>query len=249
MADDHFFIVGAQRCGTTYLSRMLNAHPEIEMAQPARPEPKYFLGNDADVLGRNEYEKRYFSAEREILVRGEKSTSYIESELAAARIARMYPEARILMILRNPVARAISNYAFSVSEGVEKADIREALMHEEARGEAYDRRRFSASPFAYLRRGHYVDYLEMWQRYFARSRVDVLIFERVIGDLGAVQEVYRSLGVSGDFTPTGASKKINASNQEEYPVSEDLRNYLVDHFREANAKLAKALDDDLQEWE
>ena len=39
----HFLVVGAQRCGTTYLHDLLAAHPEIAMARPARPEPKAFL--------------------------------------------------------------------------------------------------------------------------------------------------------------------------------------------------------------
>ena len=40
---DRCFIVGVQRCGTTYLYHLLNDHPEIVMASPVRPEPKVFL--------------------------------------------------------------------------------------------------------------------------------------------------------------------------------------------------------------
>jgi hypothetical protein len=40
---DHFFIVGAQRSGTTYLYHLLSEHPSINMATPVWPEPKFFL--------------------------------------------------------------------------------------------------------------------------------------------------------------------------------------------------------------
>ena len=42
----HLLVIGAQRCGTTYLHDLLDAHPEIAMARPARPEPKVFLADE-----------------------------------------------------------------------------------------------------------------------------------------------------------------------------------------------------------
>src|SRR6266576_1930600 len=105
---DHFVIVGAQRCGTTYLYRLLDEHPEIEMAKPLWPEPKFFLDDERYPLGLPYYESQFFS-EPETRVRGEKSTSYIESETAAQRIKATLPEAAVLVVLRDPVLRAISN--------------------------------------------------------------------------------------------------------------------------------------------
>src|SRR5712691_8572726 len=108
---DHFVIVGAQRCGTTYLYRLLDEHPEIEMAKPLRPEPKFFLDDDRFPLGLSYYESQFFS-EAGPRVRGEKSTSYIESDVAAQRIKATLPGAPMVAVLRDPVERAISNYRF-----------------------------------------------------------------------------------------------------------------------------------------
>ena len=56
----HFFIAGAQRSGTTYLYRLLDEHPEIEMAKPERPEPKFFLLDELHARGLKFYENHFF---------------------------------------------------------------------------------------------------------------------------------------------------------------------------------------------
>src|SRR5205814_123516 len=104
------------------------------------------------------YESEYF-AEPGTRVRGEKSTSYIESDVATRRITATLPGAPLLVVLRDPVRRAISNYRFSTQNGVDDLPISEALRAE-AGERSWDHARFSVSPFAYLARGRYVEYLE-----------------------------------------------------------------------------------------
>ena len=55
---NHFFIVGAQRCGTTYLYNLLDEHPEIEMAKPVKPEPKFFMKDDLFEKGLDFYKEK-----------------------------------------------------------------------------------------------------------------------------------------------------------------------------------------------
>ena len=47
----HLLVIGAQRCGTTYLHTLLDAHPQITMARPANPEPKVFISDEATGKG------------------------------------------------------------------------------------------------------------------------------------------------------------------------------------------------------
>ncbi|MEZ9601590.1 sulfotransferase, partial [Vibrio sp. 10N.286.46.A8] len=56
---NQFFIVGAQRSSTTWLYKMLQQHPEIKMAEPVKPEPKYFL-NDIFDNKKDNYLTKYF---------------------------------------------------------------------------------------------------------------------------------------------------------------------------------------------
>ncbi len=244
---EHFFLVGAQRSGTTYLYHVLNEHPEIEMAVPIKPEPKFFLRTDAVQLGVAYYERTYFEGAGGAKLRGEKSTSYIEYEQAAQQIAAVFPQARILFSLRNPIDRAISNYWFSVNNGIETLSLEEAFLHEAERRDLYDPTRFSVSPFDYLKRGLYIDYITMYERYFAPEQMTIVIFEQLVASpQRELARLYALLGVAPDYVPPSALRQINKSQRlDQQEISPALREYLQTHFAESNARLADHLGFDL----
>lgn len=249
--NDHrrFFVVGAQRSGTTYLYHVLNEHPEIEMAAPLRPEPKFFLRSEINDDDLARYEAAHFSGQDGAWLRGEKSTSYIESEIAAQNIAAIFPEAKIIIIVRNPVERAISNYWFSVNNALETEPMAYAFRHEEERRENYDRTRFSVSPFAYLSRGRYIDYVALYERFFPPEQINILVFEQFFAQPERVQALYVWLGVSTDFVPPSLEQRFNASRKQDAPpLVPDLNRYLADYFAGPNAELAARLGIDLQQW-
>ncbi len=124
---ERFFIVGGQRCGTTYLYHLLAGHPEIEMAVPVRPEPKFFLDDALYEKGLDHYERTFFAGKPGSKIKGEKSTSYLEYEKVAARISSAFPDASILVVVRNPVERAMSHWRFSTQNGVESVSMEEAF--------------------------------------------------------------------------------------------------------------------------
>jgi len=128
----HFIIGGAQRSATTYLTHILDTHPEIEQAKPVRPEPKFFLKLDEYTEGYAGYLNRYFShvAPSENKVLGEKSTSYIEYPAAAERIKKLIPDIRLIFLLRHPIDRAVSNINFSRMHGYEDAPLGTAILRE-----------------------------------------------------------------------------------------------------------------------
>jgi hypothetical protein len=248
--DDHFFIAGAQRSATTYLYHVLAEHPSIEMAQPVRPEPKFFLVDALFEQGLTYYRQQFFPGKPGARLRGEKSTSYMESEIAAQRIAECFPGARILFLLRDPIERAISNYWFSVNNGLETLPLEEAFRQEDKRWQQYDRARVSASPYAYLRRGRYIDFIEIYERYFPRAQLRPLLHERLVGNAAAIRELYAALGVSADFLPSGLHRVVNESEKPSLAMalSPALEAELVAYYAEANARLASRFGLDLSCW-
>jgi N-acetyl-gamma-glutamylphosphate reductase len=108
----NFFIVGAMRTGTTYLTTLLDEHPEIEMIKPFSPEPKSFVVNrnytESDKI---EYINKNFSPH--IQIRGEKTVFYCEAEHSAKAIQSLFPDAIIIFLVRHPLFRAVSNYFFN----------------------------------------------------------------------------------------------------------------------------------------
>jgi Sulfotransferase family len=67
-----FIIAGSARSGTTYLYNLLDHHPEIYLAKPRAPEPKFFLVDEEYVKGLSYYSERFFAPGAGIAVRGEK---------------------------------------------------------------------------------------------------------------------------------------------------------------------------------
>lgn len=244
---NHLFIVGAQRSGSTYLYHILDEHPEIAMSRPVRPEPKFFLSDHLYAKGRAFYEGTYFGGHSaRIRYLGEKSTSYIESEAVANRIHQFYPNARILMILRDPVIRAYSNYRFSVAHQLEDMTFEDALKAEPARlAEAS----FSTSvnPYAYCKRGHYINYIEAYLKFFDRGQLEILIFEEFVCKPESVQRLYRWLGVDEHFKPRSLGKVYNPSIQKEQGHSGASRS-LAHEYRESLERLENLLGNKVETW-
>src|SRR5699024_6375066 len=261
----HLLVIGGQRCGTTYLYTVLDAHPQIVMARPMRPEPKVFLSDEASARGLDWYRATYFadaggsadpggSADTggEVLL-GEKSTSYLECPDAAPRAAAMLGGAQIVALLREPVARAISNWQFSTANGYEDRPLEQALADNLDSGRDWDRATTSVSPFAYLERGRYADHLQPWLETFGdaasggayEGRVHLRFFEELVGDADAVRELYAALGVDPQFRPSAAAERVNQSDAEAPVLPPRLLSRLQEYFAVSNEHLRRLLDREL----
>ncbi len=239
------FIVGAQRSGTTSLAAALEDHPEVALARPRSPEPKVFLtpGASDDVKG---YLATYFGhAGPDTRLRVEKSASYLESDVACAEIGRAFPDAHILVLLRDPVDRAISHWAFSRANGVEDLGL-EAALDPDAEDRPWDTDAISVSPFRYLSRGRYVDDLRRWSEAFGPERLHVVIFE----DLLAEPDRFVELEVALGLTPGSGFSADERHNAEERAESLDERDRarLAAWFADANADLAELLGRPIDRW-
>ena len=246
--NDSFFIAGAQRSGTTYLCHLLDEHPEIELATPLSPEPKFFFRDDLFKLGREYYEKNYFQGKPSARIRGEKSVCYMESETSASRIAQVYPAAKIIFLLRNPIDRAISNYRFSLQNGFESLPMDHAFYQEGERIKNFDPQKISVSPFAYLSRGKYIDYIPVFENYFSQENILIVLLEKLLDKPENLKNIYGFLGVNPDFTPSSLNKIVNSSLGNNEKISKELLEYLKFYFSVANEKLRERYGLDTAIW-
>lgn len=244
---DHFFVIGAQRSATTYLCHMLDQHPDITMARPLRPEPKYFLREPYhfDIAA---YRKEFFPGAVTHWL-GEKSTSYIEHPRAAKRIAAALPDARILCLLRDPVERAISNYRFSVANGLESLSLQEALDIEDTRVAGSTTGGPSVSPFAYVGRGHYARFLDNWQLHFPREHIFLLTTEQTVGGDASLRTLFSRLGIRVDVPLKGLGQAVNDSYKLADDVPHAVRKRLSDQFAASNRDLALRYDVNVDHWQ
>ena len=134
-----FFLVGAPRCGTTSLASALAQHPQVCFSQPK--EPHFFSSvSEDDALARMEvdYIKSFFPPDllsREML--GEASPSYLYSLQAIRIIDRIFPGARFLVIVRNPLEMIPSYHArllYTLDEDVTDFETAWRLQTQRANG-------------------------------------------------------------------------------------------------------------------
>lgn len=244
--NDGFFIIGAQRAGTTHLHRVLDEHPEVYMAKPVRPEPKFFLYPEEVKKGKAYYFSKYYSGMNKQEIWGEKSASYIEREEAGKRIKQMFPKAKIIITLRNPIYRAISNYYFSKENNLEKRSLEEVFL-EKKRVPDIDISRVcvSVSPFNYLGRGEYLSFIKTYLTIFNEKQVKILIHENTTKNVSVIQELYVFLGVNNRFLPPSFNVKANASIVTHTPhslVVEELSEYYYNHINQLEIFLGINLD-------
>jgi Sulfotransferase family len=243
----NLFIVGAQRCGSTYLYHLLDEHPEVMMARPLQPEPKFFLNSDLVHRGANFYEESYFSHPPPTLkYYGEKSTSYLEYPLIARRIRQFFPSARILIILRDPVWRAWSNYLFTVRHELEELSFSDALYAEAARIHAACHTT-SVNPFAYRQRGYFIDYIEPYLAVFPKEQIYTLILEELVSDQSRIRSLYQWLEIDPDVLPASRGLIVNASAGADLP-SEELLEELATGYARSLRGLEQFLGRRLHLW-
>ena len=236
----HLLVVGAQRCGTTYLSRALDAHPDVTMARPSPPEPKVFCDPALSARGLASYHRSWFAhADGEQLL-GDKSTSYLEDPEAPARAASVLGSPHVLVVLRDPVKRAISNWRFSTENGLEQRPLEVAIEENLTSSTAWDRGLTSVSPFAYLRRGRYAEQLEPWSAAFP-STTHVLFTEELLADPAVLRGLVADLGLDPDRTPAPGDEPVNATPGADPRLGAGVTRTLEGYFEEHNERLAGQL--------
>jgi hypothetical protein len=198
-----FFIVGNPKCGTTALYEMLRRQSRIYM--PAQKSPHFFAGEGGAVAERlprtlEDYLALFEEARSDQLL-GEASPSYLRSRTAAAAIAAVQPQARIIAILREPASFLRSLHLQLLQNHVEtEKDFGKAIALESARREGKRLPRDCPWPQAllYSERVRYVEQLRRYHEVFARENVLVLIYDDFRADNeGTVREVLGFLGVDG----------------------------------------------------
>jgi len=187
-----FLIIGAKRAGTTSLYRYLTEHPEIGSAW--RKEVHYF--DRYFDRGRDWY-LAHFPRRGKFAVVGEASPFYMVDPRVPGRVGDTLENVRFIVLLRNPVDRAYSDYRMRVRHGREQLSFEDAIASEDERLALSDD---PASPiwqrFSYVRRGLYAEQLERWFELFPRERFAVIRsedFYEAPGD--ALREAQGFLGV------------------------------------------------------
>ncbi|MCW5878669.1 MAG: sulfotransferase [Anaerolineales bacterium] len=175
-----FFIVGAPKCGTTALREYLSSHPEIFM--PDR-ELLYF---GSDLMSRSRKKKtlewylRYFSDWNGEPRVGEKSVWYFYSQMAPEEIKTFSPDARIIIMLRNPVERMYSHYYQLFYTGEEDIDDFETALKAEPErkmGQRIPPLNTMRQKLFYRDNARYAPNLQRYLKVFGSEQLHIIIYD------------------------------------------------------------------------
>lgn len=209
-----FIGIGVEKAGTTWLADCLRRHENIYI-----PEIKeIFFFNDYDphfLTVKNlrymrgiDWYKRQFINHRDKRV-GEFSPTYLYSAVTAQRIKKHFPETKIIVVLRDPVLRAFSQFVHDKRLGVIKEETFENAL------EKYDN---------YFEKGLYYKHLIPYLKLFDRDNILVLLLDDINKNPQKVlRQTYQFLGLKNiSFKPPNLNKKVNRARQ--------ARLHFLNHF-------------------
>ena len=266
----NFLIIGVAKAGTTALSEQLGLHPQVFMA--AEKEVHYF--DDHFDKGVAWYRSRFDKARGKVAV-GEASPTYIYDDKAIERMAELLPDAKLIVVLRNPIDRAYSHYWW-VRPLTERLSFEDAVRSELSGKDTEGR--------VYIWGGLYLDRLKRVCDYYPRSSLHVVIAEDLRSKPAATYAgVCRFLGVDDTveppnlgatinpayllrwpwlrtlmlrarafkWLPFGLATRIDKANRKPFkypPLDPAMRAELERYYEEANNALAAWLGRDLDVW-
>ena len=176
---------GAAKSGTSTLHDVLDQHPAIRMSRPK--EPQFFSFDENFAAGPEAHNALFGTPEERAgaTVFGESSQSYMVHEQALERIRASLTDPKIILVLREPVARLISQYRWNYKRAAETAPLMRAVCE---RGEDVGYRwdddlKMRRENGGYVAFSRYTRWVPMWREAFGAENVLLLRTEDMAADL------------------------------------------------------------------
>jgi hypothetical protein len=181
----NFLIVGAQKAGTTSLHAILAAHPETNMSEVK--EVNYFINNDKFKRGLAFYSS--FFEDKDAIATGESSPGYISHPGVAERIKQNLGDIKIIIMLRDPIKRAFSQYWDNrrrMGEWMSEGEIVKHCLEE----------RYLPSRRGYFSRGVYAPQVEHYFSLFGKENVKTIFLEELVSKQETIlKDIYSFLSL------------------------------------------------------
>jgi hypothetical protein len=223
-----FVGIGTQKAGTTWWYEAISSHPQVYSRPDIHKERHYFDRYATLPFGRDDSERyRGWFPRPAGTLSGEWTPDYLGMPWVPPLVSLAAPQAKLLVLLRDPVDRVSSGLAHARRDRgrITLADQKDAVV-----------------------RGFYHEPLRWWLRHFAREQVLVLQFERCLHDpVGQISRTYEFLELD-PFVPQTLEEKVNPSS--DVPrMDEDIRKRLIELYLPDVRALCKSFPEiDLCLW-
>jgi len=239
-----FVVAGAQKGGTTALDEYLREHPELSL--PKRKELHFFDTDryfEKEPVDYGPYHAAFSRGPSHRLL-GEVTPAYLYWPTAAERIARYNPAMKLIVVLRNPVTRAFSQWNMARQTGREWLSFLDAMKAEPERIRTMPLEK--AKRYTYVERGFYAQQLKRLWRYFPREQTLIFKSEDLLAAPAAVLARIADFLDIAPFPPT-ARKSAHARDYDTAMTAEERR-YLVKIFEREIRELEALLGWDCASW-
>jgi sulfotransferase family protein len=225
------FLIGVQKAGTTTLNNWLSQHPQVYCYQSLKDIPLFVKFPEEKQLNKRLLlETPAYDGERVVL---HAAVNYIFYPSLLQKLAAKKPDARLIVILRNPVARAISSYFYFEKMLREKRSIEDALIYQPEKNLEITR---DNNDFTYIEHGFYYAQLKTCLQYFSRKQLIVLDYDELKTNPRALlKNVFHFLNIDENFEPDFAAKNITGDLksrflQEKMIKKNKFRKWVVDYL-------------------
>lgn len=237
-----FLIIGSQKCGTTSLFSYLKKHPLILTSQ--KKELHFF--NDNYEKGVDWYKAQFPNKLNDQILIGEATPGYLYCPYTPERVAKLLPNAKLIVLLRNPVDRAWSHYKHYKRKSMDKQlNFEQAINYEIEEVKNKKSKKLKSSKYkgsyyrsSYVKRGIYVNQLKHWMIFFPKKQFIILKSEdffadpdKVLSEVLAFLELPECHNKNYKIHNKGTSEKIDPTT----------RMQLVNFFRPYNTELEEFL--------
>lgn len=205
----NFYLLGVPKAGTTALYHMLGQHADVYMSPVKEPQFLAYPQKHTDIDTRAKYERLFDGVDGETIV-GEASTDYFHNPETPGRIAELTPEAKMVVVLRDPAERAYSHYTMLVRNGAAAQRPYLEVLREAVGKPEHDLKKDALG--AGLKQSFYADALERYRSRFGPDQFHVVFYEAYRADMGAfVRGLYEFMQVRPDITVE--RQRANTSTQ------------------------------------
>lgn len=225
------FLIGVQKAGTTTLNNWLSQHPQLYCYASLKDIPLFVKFPEEKQLNKRlSLETPAYNGEPVVL---HAAVNYIFYPSLLQKLAARKPDARLIIILRNPVARAISSYFYFEKMLREKRGIEEALIYQPEKDFEITR---DNNDFTYIEHGFYHAQLRTCLQYFSRKQIIVLDYDDLkTKPMELLKNVFQFLNIDENFKPDLTAKNITGDLksrflQERMLKKNKFRKWVVDHL-------------------
>ena len=203
-AKPNFFLAGAPKCGTTSMWHYLNQHPDVFMS--SNKEPNYFsedFPNAPRVTSHKDYMCLFKGASHVQPIVGEASVNYFYSKVAARNINLFNPNAKILIMLRNPLTMIPAQHAqfyFVGDENIKDFEMAWDAQHDRENGKRIPSTCRYPELLNYRSLGQLSLCVERFQEYWPAEQLCFVLIDDLKDDFAeTTRRVFRFLNVDEDY--------------------------------------------------